>query len=122
MYDLSVDGTPEYFADGLLVHNCRVHHVGAGFERLEDQMCTYIPERTEDGDSPDRVDALVWALTCLMLDSNAEAWIEAMRQRAQAVERGDYIPGSGELPPEERWNSDPDGWLSYMKSKRRPAA
>jgi phage terminase large subunit-like protein len=38
----------------------RVHHVGA-FPELEDQMCTY------DGTSksPDRMDALVWALTDL---------------------------------------------------------
>lgn len=36
----------------------RVHHVGL-FPELEDQMCNYVP-----GDaSPDRLDALVWALT-----------------------------------------------------------
>lgn len=40
----------------------KVHHVGA-FPELEDQMCTWTP-----GDkSPDRMDALVWALTELML-------------------------------------------------------
>lgn len=38
-----------------------VHHVRA-FPELEDQMCTWIP-----GDpSPDRMDALVWALTFLL--------------------------------------------------------
>lgn len=42
----------------------RVHHVG-GFPELEDQMCTFVPD-TFDG-SPDRVDALVWALSELML-------------------------------------------------------
>ena len=42
----------------------RVHHVGA-FAELEDQMCTWVP-----GDvSPDRMDALVWALTELMVDA-----------------------------------------------------
>lgn len=41
----------------------RVHHVGE-FGDLEDQMCTWVPG---EGDSPDRVDALVWALTELML-------------------------------------------------------
>ena len=40
-----------------------VHHVGA-FPALEDQLCTWT---TEDGESPDRLDALVWALTDLML-------------------------------------------------------
>lgn len=42
----------------------RVSHVG-GFDALEDQMCQFVPEGY-DG-SPDRVDALVWAMTELML-------------------------------------------------------
>jgi phage terminase large subunit-like protein len=41
----------------------RVHLVG-GFPELEDQLCTWVPE---DDDSPDRLDALVWAITDLML-------------------------------------------------------
>lgn len=41
----------------------RVHHVGA-FPDLEDQLMTWTPE---DGSSPDRLDALVWAVTELML-------------------------------------------------------
>lgn len=40
----------------------KVHHVGS-FPELEDQMCTWVPGE----DSPDRMDALVWALTELML-------------------------------------------------------
>jgi phage terminase large subunit-like protein len=44
----------------------RVHHVGM-FAELEDQMCTWV-----QGDkSPDRMDAMVWALTELMLDGQA---------------------------------------------------
>lgn len=42
----------------------RVHHVGE-FAQLEDQLTTYVPGLF-DG-SPDRLDALVWALTELML-------------------------------------------------------
>lgn len=41
----------------------RVHHVGSLVE-LEDQQTTWT---TEDKDSPDRLDALVWALTRLLL-------------------------------------------------------
>jgi predicted phage terminase large subunit-like protein len=41
----------------------RVHHVGE-FPALEDQMAGWDP--AESGPSPDRVDALVWALTELM--------------------------------------------------------
>jgi phage terminase large subunit-like protein len=33
------------------------------FPDLEDQMCSFTPE---SGESPDRMDALVWALTHLM--------------------------------------------------------
>lgn len=42
----------------------KVHHVG-GFAVLEDQMCAFTSDfdRTRMGYSPDRVDALVWALT-----------------------------------------------------------
>ena len=42
----------------------RVHHVGT-FEALEDQQCGWDPET--DSKSPDRMDALVWALTELMV-------------------------------------------------------
>ncbi|MBB4391779.1 DNA-packaging protein [Bradyrhizobium sp. ERR14] len=42
----------------------KVHHVG-GFDVLEDQMCAFTSDfdRAKVGYSPDRVDALVWALT-----------------------------------------------------------
>lgn len=40
----------------------RVHHVGT-FALLEDEMCTWVPGTK----SPNRMDALVWALTELML-------------------------------------------------------
>ena len=41
----------------------RVHHVGI-FQDLEDQMCTWTP-RSPRRVSPDRMDALVWAVTDL---------------------------------------------------------
>ncbi|MGB5949010.1 MAG: terminase family protein [Parvibaculum sp.] len=46
-----------------------VAHVGA-FAKLEDQMCDFVPG---SGRSPDRLDALVWALTDLMLEAEAGA-------------------------------------------------
>jgi len=42
----------------------KVHHVGR-FDQLEDQLCSYDPDTYED--SPDRLDAMVWAVTELML-------------------------------------------------------
>jgi phage terminase large subunit-like protein len=46
----------------------RVHHVGA-FGVLEDQMCDYEPIASK---SPDRMDALVWALTELSGDDDEQ--------------------------------------------------
>lgn len=42
----------------------RVHHVGA-YPELEDQMCQWRPGY---GKSPDRVDALVWGVTELLIE------------------------------------------------------
>ena len=42
----------------------RIHHVGS-FSKLEDQMSQWAP--LTDSWSPDRLDALVWGLTDLML-------------------------------------------------------
>jgi phage terminase large subunit-like protein len=43
-----------------------VRHV-AGLSELEDEMCAFGNDGRSDGHSPDRVDALVWALTELLL-------------------------------------------------------
>lgn len=49
----------------------KVHHVGV-FKELEDQMCNWVP----GAKSPDRLDALVWALTELMVkERGAKAFI-----------------------------------------------
>ena len=40
----------------------KVKHV-RGFRELEDEMCDFSPEGLSSGRSPDRLDALVWALT-----------------------------------------------------------
>ncbi len=45
----------------------RVRHAGR-FPALEDEMCDFSIEGLSDGRSPDRLDALVWALTELMLN------------------------------------------------------
>ncbi len=46
----------------------RVHHAGQ-FAALEDEMCDFAASGLSNGRSPDRVDALVWALTALQLDA-----------------------------------------------------
>ena len=52
----------------LLYEQGRVHHVGT-FEALEDQQCEWVPGEP----SPDRMDALVWAITELMSGFEAVA-------------------------------------------------
>jgi phage terminase large subunit-like protein len=47
----------------------RVHHVGF-FPDLEDQLCSWVPDV---GTSPDRLDALVWAVTDLVVDKQGAA-------------------------------------------------
>lgn len=49
----------------------RVHHVGF-LPLLEDELCDFGPGGLTSGNSPDRLDALVWALTDLMLKGGAE--------------------------------------------------
>jgi phage terminase large subunit-like protein len=63
----------------------RVHHVGV-LGDLEDQMCTWVPprpgERTRVEDSPDRLDALVWALTELEVYGQGQAFMQAWDRMA----------------------------------------
>lgn len=49
----------------------RVAHAGR-FAALEDQMCDFGQDGLSSGRSPDRLDALVWALTALVLDGAGE--------------------------------------------------
>lgn len=55
----------------------KVHHVG-GFPELEDQMTQWVPGT--GAPSPDRMDALVWALTELMLVDSVQpaVWFPGM--------------------------------------------
>lgn len=55
----------------------RVVHVGE-FPALENQMCDFGPEGLSEGRSPDRVDALVWALTELMITTTRDPVIRRL--------------------------------------------
>ena len=57
-----------------LYEQYRVHHVGA-FPQLEDQMVMWTPDSS---DSPDRLDALVWALTELKDNAVAHSSLAAI--------------------------------------------
>jgi len=65
----------------------RVHHIGS-FPQLEDQMTNFTSDidRAAAGYSPDRVDALVWALTELLVERMpGEGIYEFYRQQAEAA-------------------------------------
>ena len=68
----------------LLYEQERVHHVGA-FPLLEDELCTWLP----GADSPDRLDALVWALAELSPGAGANA----------------RAPVWGETPGPSKWDA-----------------
>jgi phage terminase large subunit-like protein len=67
----------------------KVHHVG-NFALLEDQMTTFVPDidRSKRG-SPDRLDALVWALTDLVVERVPfEGLLEYYRIEATRMQAG----------------------------------
>jgi predicted phage terminase large subunit-like protein len=51
----------------------KIHHIGI-FDELEKQMTNWNPEEK----SPDRLDALVWALTELMIDNSGQVYTKAI--------------------------------------------
>ena len=60
-----------------LYERALVAHVGV-LPELEDQMCDFGPGGLSDGRSPDRLDALVWALTELMLNERVTPRIRSL--------------------------------------------
>src|SRR6516162_6527364 len=65
----------------------RVHHIGT-FPQLEDQMTNFTSDidRAAAGYSPDRVDALVWAFSELLVEPmKGEGIYELYRQQAKAA-------------------------------------
>ena len=67
----------------------RVLHCGV-FAKLEDQMCLMTPDfdRGRAGYSPDRVDALVWAVSSLVFEQGEGAAVFEFYRDAAAKERG----------------------------------
>lgn len=55
----------------------RVAHVGM-FAELEDQMCAFGADGLSKGRSPDRLDALVWALTDLMVGGTSRPLVRRL--------------------------------------------
>lgn len=74
----------------------RVHHVGF-FPELEDQMTEYTPDGSM-GYSPDRLDALVWAITDLLIGGiMGQGLMDYYRQEAEAI--GSRLSGKTAATP-----------------------
>ena len=66
-----------------LMEQGRIHHVGSlvNLEKLEDEMVSW---EVDSGESPDHLDAYVWAIDALGLTgSNSDAFIEAWAKEAE---------------------------------------
>jgi phage terminase large subunit-like protein len=93
----------------------RVHHIGA-FPQLEDQMCAFTSDfdRARAGYSPDRLDALVWGLTELLVEPMPQWGIfEVTRQRVMELRS----PPPPPLPKKE-WAVGCVEWQREQDEKR----
>lgn len=79
----------------------RVSHVGT-LSTLEDQMCLFTTDfdRKSMGYSPDRVDALVWALTHLFLEDNDTGILDFYKQEhvAKLAREANSVSGANTEP------------------------
>lgn len=84
-----------------------VHHAGR-FSMLEDQLCGFTTAGYRGEDSPDHADALVWALSDLMLDQPA-GWglLEFTRQQAETAKTS--ADGKAKPPEATTLLKAPDG-------------
>jgi phage terminase large subunit-like protein len=80
-----------------------VHHVGR-FAVLEDQLCGFTTAGYRGEGSPDHADALVFAVTELMLKENA-AILEFYRRAAEARTKSDGVERAVERTPEPKSES-----------------
>lgn len=60
--------------NGDVIKEPQVHHVGR-FPLMEEQMSAFTTSGYQGSGSPDRADALVWALTELLLEEQSQGWI-----------------------------------------------
>ena len=99
----------------------RVHHIGA-LPDLEDQMCSFTSafDRARAGFSPGRVDALVWALTDLILQPMIGfGFYELTRRRALGLPVGKSESAARPKPAEEPYFAP--GCVEWQKQQEQQA-
>jgi phage terminase large subunit-like protein len=85
-------------APAALSEQHRVHHVGC-HAKLEDQLCTW--DASDGSPSPDRLDAFVWLVTHLMLETAAAPSYDDAAAALGAVQRRDTARASAWDDPED---------------------
>jgi len=98
-------------------HPARAWHVGS-FAALEDQMCAFTSDfdRTKAGFSPDRVDALVWAFTDLLVaPMKGEGIFELYRQQAAAIKAAQAQREEEPAPMPQPGSME---WFAMMKKRQ----
>jgi hypothetical protein len=96
----------------------KVHHVGQ-FKQLEEEMCSWIPDSRMA--SPNRMDALVWVATRLMIKTGITSW----RPAEDEVEVPATLKSSGNgggltvnRIPQPEAAEDPDDQFTPVQSWR----
>lgn len=105
----------------------RVHHVGS-FPELETQMCGFATnfDRAKAGYSPDRVDALCFALTELIGGASCDGWLEYYRREAAYAEGREVRPAlpqqdTAQMPATITMRA-PRPWADFYIGTRRYTA
>jgi phage terminase large subunit-like protein len=102
----------------------RVHHLGV-FPALEDQMVAFTPDIDRAAGSPDRADALVWALAELMIAPMASFGVyELYRQMAEEQETRELALIAAPDPVQQRHEAIRDERSRYaaLMVDRMPTA
>ena len=93
----------------------RIHHIGT-FPQLEDQMTDFTSDidRAAAGYSPDRVDALVWAFSELLVEPmKGEGIFEFYHREAEAAAQRRQPQ-----PAQTVWQPGSMQWLAEQKKSR----
>jgi len=90
VYDISVEGEHEFFANGVLVHNCHVTSPTAfgDLSELEKQQTTWVPKsRGGRMPSPNDIDALVWMIKSLESKVRHRAEVATSRETMRLLKK-----------------------------------
>jgi hypothetical protein len=69
-----------------LYEQARMHHSGPGLEPLEDELCNMGADGYLGEGSPNRLDAMVWGATALMIDERDDGIIEFQRRESEEAQ------------------------------------